>query len=94
MADSIEDLRTQAQKLAEREADLQKRLSATRGEIDAAETAGEVEEKRRLNAELLAVREQLEQVQFERGFLHQKLTAAESGKEAAREFQTRIFARI
>lgn len=72
---------------------MQRSITAARGEIDAAEAAGNVEEKRRLNAELLAVREQLEQAQFDLALVRQRLSAAESGREV-REFETRIFVRI
>jgi hypothetical protein len=95
MADSIECLKAQDRRMAEREADLQKRLTAARGEFDAVEAAGEAEEKRKaLYSEILSLRQQLEQAQFDLAFVRQRLIAAESGTEAAREFPTRIFVRI
>ena len=94
MSGSKEDLGAQAQKMAQIEAALQKRLTAARGELDAVEAAADAEDKRKaLYSEILSLRERLEAAQFELAFLKQRLSSAESGQEV-REFETRIFARV
>ncbi|MCC6363186.1 MAG: hypothetical protein IT165_06650 [Bryobacterales bacterium] len=97
MSDSdVEVLRVNARRAALVEAELQRRLAATRAEIDEHEAdPGEMEEKRRcLHAEKRELLKRIESVQWERGFLAQKIIAAESGKEAARVFEVRILTTV
>jgi hypothetical protein len=73
--------------MAELEVEMQRRLSAARGEIDELEaTPGAPEEKRErcqsLYAEMRSLRARLEETQWSQAFLRWKLDAGESGGEA------------